>query len=142
MTALFAASVVDVVLVVLVLVVEVFVVVVLVVLVLVVLVLVVVVLVVLVLLVLVFVTVPLTTTPAESHGKSRSAVLPTLTQMYSASPFVPTRSVPVAVISSQISLQTKSTTIVYTRISYCFRNIIQSEIIPSSLLLPVPVMSM
>jgi len=48
--------------------------------------------------------------PSGEQGKSRSAVDSILVQKYSDDPLLPTRSVPVAVISSQISLQTKLTT--------------------------------
>jgi hypothetical protein len=57
--------------------------------------------------------------PASEHGKSRSPVEAMFVQKYSDEPLVPTRLVPVAVISLQISLQTIVTT--------------------SLLLLPVPV---
>jgi len=51
-----------------------------------------------------------TITPSTEHGKSKSAVEAMFVQKYSLEPVDPTRLVPTAVISVQISLQTSVTT--------------------------------
>ncbi len=51
-----------------------------------------------------------TVVPAAEHGKSKLVSDSTFVQKYSELPLVPTRFVPVAVMSSQISEQTISTT--------------------------------